>query len=390
MGELLTLILNLLLYILLFVFTWKKNKHFGPAEILILMYILVAFFGVVYYKSNPSMWNLDFLNLLYLFFIFYIFQVPISNNRYIVVNDLPVRNVKFYSFVAIVFICFSLFSCIVYIPQVILALKSPDWSEIYNEAHEETESNLLLKLANLFFHLRYLGIVLFFYFLSLANKSKFFLLLLGISSFLPIVLLTIKAASRGALVSLAISLFLTFKLFEYVIPRSIKRVLFRIVLISIPIMLTYLISVSNSRFEYGKTSYDSAESSYVAYLGQSMLNFDNGLMSSITAYSDGGYLLNIESRLNRIRGANFGAGFITFIGCLYLDFGPMGTFLIALIFTLWLKNIVRRKYHGIPELFLITTYFMFLFDGVFVVGRGYGQQWIETLFIYSVLKIMRK
>ena len=48
---------------------------------------------------------------------------------------------------------------------------------------------------------------------------------------------------------------------------------------------------------------------------------------------------------------------------------------------------VSRRKLDVADVFLLLTYAMTLINGVFVLGRGYGMQWVETFFIYLVLKI---
>ena len=48
---------------------------------------------------------------------------------------------------------------------------------------------------------------------------------------------------------------------------------------------------------------------------------------------------------------------------------------------------MQKKRKGIPELFFLLTYLMYLFNGVFVMGYGYGIQWIEAIFIYIALRV---
>ena len=63
---------------------------------------------------------------------------------------------------------------------------------------------------------------------------------------------------------------------------------------------------------------------------------------------------------------------------------------MALLASFFIKKFLKKRDRGIPELFIILYYLMYLFNGVFVNGLGYGNQWLETIFIYIMLKFAEK
>lgn len=382
---------NALLYCLLFLITWKKNKTIGTSEVLLLIYVAVSIAGIFYYYDNPHIWDLNPLYFLYLFVIFFIFFKPVMCDNRIEVTNNPLTSPNLYKKIAVLYIILALYSCIIYIPQVYLILKNPEWADLYSEAHEEIEGNIYTKIANLFFHFRYLGLVLFFSFLAQKDVSKFFLFILGIASFLPVLLVTIKSASRGGIVALAGSIYLTYSLFKKILSPEIRKNLRTIAVCLIPMIFIYFMAVTISRFgDNLSTGYDSSESSLLSYLGQSMLYFNYGVMDSTTEYAWGGYMFDKSDAVNQIRGSHFGYSFITFIGTLYIDYGPLGTFLLAIAASNLMKRMIKTRRYGIPELFLTLYYLMYLFNGVFVNGLGYGYQWLETIIIYLLLKLAGK
>lgn len=388
MGDLVVVIINSLMYILLFGITWQLNRKIGVSEILLSIYVVVSFFGIVYFLESPSAWNLSLFNLMYLFFVFCIFFIPVMQDEKTEVKECPLHYYSIYKKVGLFYIIIASYSCIVYLPQVYLALTNPNWAEIYNEAHDVIEGNIYTKLANLFFHIRYLGIILFFSFLTKKDEKKWFVIAMGLAAFLPVFLVAIIQASRGGVVALAISIALTFRMFSQALPKNVVRIIYKLALIAAPLMIIYFIAVSISRFEGVKAKeFDSTESSLIMYLGESMLYFDDGVMNGVTEYAHGGYILDIPERISQIRGDHFGVHFMTFIGCLYLDFGPLGTIIYALLIAAYWKLFMRKESFGIPELFFLLTYLMYLFNGVFVMGYGYGIQWLEAIFIYFALRI---
>lgn len=379
-----TVIINFFLYFVLLFIIWWKNKRFSAIEILLLMYAMVSFCGIIYYQQGTEQWQFDIFYFLYLFFVFFIGVLPIKNTSKIEVNYSPIRYSVFYKIVSWVFIGLSIYSCIVYLPQVIFVLTNPDWAELYADSHDESLAFSGSVLANAFFHIRYLGIVLFFSFLP-EKKSIFFKTILGIASFLPVTLVTLTKASRGGIVSLVVSLILSFMIFKPLYPhKTIKRVAL-IALILMPLAFIYFMAVSTSRFD---TNSSTLEDSFLSYIGQPMLCFNYGVMDSITGYANGAYMFNIGDYGRLIKGCHFGSGFITYIGCLYLDYGFWGTIFIAALVAILVKAVINsRKRLGIPELFILVTYFMLLFNGVFILPPSYGQQWIEAAIIYLLLRL---
>ena len=97
-------------------------------------------------------------------------------NRF-VIQENPLSSYNVYRTIAKVYIVLAIFSSIVYFPIALDSLYSSDLADIYEMAHEEKEGNLFSKFTNLFFHVRYLGMVLFFSFLAKEKQSKIFLLL---------------------------------------------------------------------------------------------------------------------------------------------------------------------------------------------------------------------
>ncbi len=381
-------IINAFLYLLLFFFFYKKNRQIGPIEILIALYAFVAICAVNLFFIDKNRWELHLGYFIYLFIAVFVFLLGVSNDRAIVLHKNPISSYSFYKKLSILYIVLALFSCFFYMPQVIYVLENPKWALLYEDSHEATDTSIIIKLANLFFHLRYLGVVLFFSILSHEKSSKELKILLGIGAFLPVFIVTMLNASRGGLIILVASLVMTYFMFRPILASSIKKTIKRFFIILAPIFVLYFIGVSVSRFSDDlATGYSSTNDALWDYLGHSMLYFNNGVMDCITSYGHGSYMFALHD--NSIKGTNFGTNFITFVGCLYLDFGAIGTLLIGLLVSLLLKGLCHRSL-GIPELFLILNYLMFLFYGVFVTASGFGYQWIEILIIYFGLKIFDK
>lgn len=384
------LIINLLMYLGALIYLFCKRKIIDIGTIITGVYASVAFFCIINYNLYKPKWHLELLPFVYLFCVYIFLVFPfIKYDIKLKYNPIFKHTADFYKKLSYIYIGLSTFSCIVYVPQVIDILLNPNWAELYLDAHEETESGLLIKIANIFFHIRTLGLVLFFSYLIKGNNNKLFIYLLGISSILPIILVTIKNASRGGFVALLISLLFVFVFYYNLIPvKTRKRIIYSSLIFGL-VSYIYLVSVTNARFE--NNPYIDAETSVIDYLGHSMLVFAYGIFDSINNYSWGGFMFKLGELaksgivMDSYYGTHFGSSFFTVVGDLYLDFGPFFTILISLLISQFFTNKAKYRF-GIPETFLFMSYAIFLFNGVFVHGRGYGQQWIEILIIYYLLK----
>lgn len=379
-------VLNTILYFLLFIVIWRKNKKIGVGGWLSLVYLTVAILCLNTYYSSPSSWQLSFLYFVYLFFVVLLFFIPLFKESRIaaIKNPIDTYNIKWYKLFTWFYICISLLSCIVYYPQFEAALLNPDWTDLYEASHEVKDSNIFTKFVNLFFHLRFLGVVLFFSFLSKKGVGKFFLILLGVGAFLPLIFVTIANASRGGIISIGFSVLLSFLMFKEIVPRNAKRVIYSLFLLVIPLAGIYFWSVTFSRFG-DSPLYEDINDSMLYYAGHSMLCFNYGIMDSITGFADGGYMFD-TSAVNNIKGTHFGTDFMTFVGCMYLDCGFIMSLILSLLVCLVMNSFMKKINKGIPEYFIILTYIMFLFNGVFVLPRGYAMQWVEAIVIYMLLK----
>lgn len=378
-------ILNALLYLTLFLVHYLRSKRITVGIFLAFVYTAIACFCIVSVNNEPSKWSLTLWPFIYLFICVYFFLRPMLVNTKLNIrfesSDYPI-----YKKIAQIYICMSLFSCLVYLPVAYEHILNPQWADLYTESHEVKETNFFIKISNLFFHIRYLGLILFFYFLTYGAKIKFHVLM-GISAILPVLLVTICNASRGGLIALAVSVILTYFMFSSYLSKKIKRFLKTMLLLILPVGVIYVVAVTLARFD-PSISYVSAEDSVTYYLGHSMLMFNYGLVDTINRYWYGNYMFGLgELPYN---GTHYGTDFFTIVGAFYQDFGPILSFILILFISKYFDKIFKKKQIGIPEFFLILTYSMLVFNGVFVVGVGYGIQFIEAFLIYYILKKYQK
>lgn len=356
--------------------------------VLLLAYTLVSFFCILNYKLDPSQWKLQVGYFAYLYFAIILLLYPFLVNSYEVAPDYKVRNEKFYRLVAWIYVGLSAFACTVYFPVAYEAIVNPNWMELYLDAHEEVEGTMFTKFANLFFHLRYLGIALLYYYSSQSGCGRLLKVSLWIMSILPLCLVTISNASRGGFVEIFVVFIIAFSIYRHKISKKTMRVLKTCALIFIPAMVVYLSVVTIARFEgtnYAETTADTV----IVYLGHSMLSFVYGIADSINRFSWGGYFLGTETVRGISNGTHVGSGFFTIVGNLYWDFGPLLTIVVILLINKFWKKMSKNTI-GLPEAFLLITYGMTLYRGIFVLGLGWGIQLIEGFIIYFLLRFFQR
>lgn len=379
-------IFNACLYVILLLYQIKENGIVNFNICVILIYAIVSVVCVFYYKSGDYYYDLTLIPFLYLFTTNVIFFRPLLGET-IKVKNSPIVDDKLYKTVAWVFIGFSCLASFVYYQKMMNSIMLDSWQDVYSDAQDARESTIFTKLTNVFFHLRYLGIVLFFSYAAKIQKFNFFLITLGIFSFLPLILSSVSIASRSGAIYLIASLGMTYLLFRELLPLKIKAVLLNIAIGLGAILGIYFFAVTYSRFD--ETLGVDSSDSFLRYFGHSMLTFNYGVMDTINGYLWGDYFFGADLNFNKI-GTHFGSAFMTHVGCLYVDFGPIFTLIIAIIVSSFILKIVRKGQYDVPDLMMLVTFANYLFNGVAVMPPSFGKQWVEALIMYSVLKFFQR
>jgi len=233
------------------------------------------------------------------------------------------------------------------------------------------------------------GIIMCFYYLT-NKKSKVIIFLLFTAWIGREFVDSALTASRGMIVNMLLKLLLVFVFFKQAIDKRIRR-MFVILCAILAIPLTmYIVAVTTSRFD------DGAASSVFYYLGHSMSTFNANVMGTMHDYAGGKYmfreifnLLGLDSTIStKALGMTHGSGFFTYIGTFYIDFGPIGTFLMCLLINRLLWSFVKKKKFLFSDLVIILYLISFFMNGVFVIGGGYAWTWLMILLLYYLLRMI--
>ena len=383
-----------ILIILLCVDIYRKCT-FSVTSIVILFYLLVAIAGIFVYKERAYT-NLNFFPSLYFAFICFIFFLPLMSKRSLVVNGFHIQKTRSLSVVLIVYVLFAFFNIIDQLNFLKSALIGGNFAALKQMAYGgeiSLRNGFFWNVSRTYVSSLWMAVMLYgFYILKDDNQpflKGFSYILLGI---LPEFITCIVYTYRGGIGVIALLVISAYFLFKnvYSLKRKIQlRVLFIILFL---LLLSIIIAITVSRF--GDAG---AGSSFVSYLGQSMINFNANVASRIHSFANGkyffanfynmtvddvcrDYLYGIES--------NNGANLHTFVGNLVLDFGFIGGVIAALtsstISFLILCN--KRKYDFADASFLMF-YISFLCTGAFHSKCGFSFDCMAFFTIYAILKI---
>lgn len=387
-------IVNTLLYLIAIIIYWFRKKSFDLGFVLLSAYFITALCCIFNYAQSPNAWHLIIWPFVYLFSVIILFLRPfLKYNTDSISRKTVVTNMSLYKSYCIIYIVAS--GLVLYFNYTtgISNLLSADWFAIREQQYAgdvvlyNSQFERIVKIFTAYF--TPLSIILAFYYLSI-NKNKWLSALLILVISLNNFSSSLLNASRGRMFFLVLELFLGYFFFKEKIDKKIKRrlILFGSILLSI--ILIYTIAITNSRFEFSQT-FDSSRNSIIYYFGHSMLAFDYGIADSIQRFMEGDFILGTnESRymsgFDTYAGTHFGTSFFTFVGALYLDFGPYITAFIALIIPIPFMNILKKKKYDLADVFLLFFAADYLLKGVTVVGRGYIIQIAMTIAIYVLLK----
>lgn len=394
------IIFNALLYLFTLIVYWIIKRKFNLGFLILTAYTLIASLAIPYDYFLGLLYPHDvtLLPFVYLFIVLLIFIRPYLKYDENLVDKIKVRSVNKLKIIAYLFILSMFFSAYILLPEAIKNIEGGEWQDVRNELYSgdlevAKYSNFLEQIMLIYNqYFRLVSIVIFFYFLTLKKQNRLFIVLLGLSCFVPIMLMSICTSSRGMMANLFLEFLAGFFLFKSQLSVAIKKKLYKVGLIFVSTILVYSIAVTISRFGE-ETNYGSSELSLLDYFGQPMLVFNDGV-ADMDSYANGKYffkilleILGYDATYDQVRmGGHWGFGFYTFIGSFFIDFGPIGTFIIALFFPILIKRNVDGKVIYFENLFLFYFFFIFFLEGVFVTGESSIIAWLFAMVVYLFLK----
>ena len=385
-------LLNGLFYLITVFLIYRKTKSITIGVVLLAIYAVSALFSIIlyFYFNGYGVTNYNNITLfpfVYLYVMLLINFIPIIKFKEYKIRNIIPPNSLILKFFTYFIIAISLYSLIKYLPEYItkistMIINNDEFADTYRSGSENSMMKTSLNYSNLVFVVAssFSDIVLFLFFYYLTKKkSKVIIILLGISMLLPL-LQSIANAGRYGLITFLLTTISLFTLFRNLIDKKILRpIIFSFLLISIAILIvTFLIT--SSRFtnrDYGK--YDTIYS-IVSYAGQPMLNFNNYIFTA-KGYENGdntfpiirmmlGLDYSITPHLRQYKWSSIMGIpleiFYTFIGDFYLDYGPIISLILFILFSIFfLKNAYVSENIPIHRFLLIYILFLICSQGVF-------------------------
>jgi len=388
-------IINALLYVFaLFIYSFKRKKIDG-GFILLATYTFIAIIGLALFVSDPSEWHLKLWPFIYLFVICLLFFRQFffdSDNLY---KKFMKPNMKVLSIFSILYIICSLISIYYGLGSAAKNLAENAFNEAYADnavGSVVLYSNQIERFAKIFAqYLQPIAMLTVFYYLTLQNVKPLKIILLTLAVILPTLVSSVIIGNRSMIVQFLILLLICYFIFHRGISKKRKKIIMIPSLLFVLLVFALLTSVTVSRFGEEKGT-----SSVFFYLGHSMLTFNYGITDTIQDYSYGKYFFSWfidffggNSKIGNL-GTHCDGAFFTFVGPLYMDFGPVGTFIIAMIVPSFISRFFKHKKHtDMANIYMYVFSLNHITYGSLVVGSGSSLIWMMAFIIYGVLKIFK-
>lgn len=419
------LIIYALAWVWLFFYHQKRVVNFGAGSFLFLLYVFISFASIVLFNHQEFVmgqskgWEeLYLLPFVYLFLAIWLTSTPILNYDKAKVRIIVPPNSQILNVVAIIIVASSVWSVMIhwdYIVQglTMIILNIDNAADLYADKADVYENlSAGLKGANIFqllLHYIYtlfrdFNILFFLYYLT-QKKTKILPILLGIGTFFEI-LFSISSGNRTGLLLPVFTIAITYFTFSGFFKRKVRRKVVFVSAIVGAVIVVFFGIITISRFRDYTAG---AQGSIFFYAGQANLNFD------VYAFDNGGIrygdrtMMLFKGWLDDATPSNRGdllakypslkitdGLFSTYIGDIMIDFGPIVTTLILLLFTLIANKITRPKGGCMYFDQIILLYFvlcicsrgcMYLFDFSL---KGGNWRMIGFLLMYLLFRFTRE
>lgn len=380
----------ILLSITLYSFT-KKFNILG--RIIYLLYTFVALCAVVAVNEGALNYSTTFFPYIFLIIAYVIFFAPfLKRNSQLSVLKVQKHINNRYVFVLLIYCICTAITIKCFLPSVINLMRTGNWAmnrySLYQGEMQFPYSNVFELIAmNLTDYLRLIVLVVSFALLR-ENKENRKKIVLAYSSIVAAVVSMLCSAiytsSRGTIVNTFILVMAIYCFFQTDYEKNRKRYFTIIAMLGVAAVVPYIIAVTVSRFD------SSSQSAVLSYFGQAPVIFNSGVWG-IDRYMYGkfafGSLFGYTEFSEASIGGTWDNGFYTFVGWLFIDWGPLGVIIIGIIITACVNRFVCKMQYSISDVYLIFFVYSTLLQGVFVIGRSYCYTLVIGIAIYFVFKV---
>lgn len=367
-------------------------KRYNPLGIfLMILFDLTAFFAILSYNRKLiDVTEVTIFGLFFLVLAYCLFAAPFLRREYVFGAEKVISTNRNYYLFALFYIIVTIVSIKCYLPTILNMLGGGfDWGTnrmaFNNGELSFPYSNTIEYLCiNLSSYLQLVALIVGFKMISEESKKVLGFILLG-CGILTDLMASMYNSSRGSILILGMLILGMYVFFNSSFEKNIKR--FAIIagaMISV-VVVPYVIEVTVSRF-----SRSAALNSIIFYFGHAPTTFAANIVT-IDKLSWGQYglgrLFGVTSFSQSAVGGSWGDAFYTFVGWLYIDWGPIGVILIGIAMYFLLNHLTKKETYLISDVFLFFFVYKTLLSGVFVIGRNYCYTIVSSLIIYVILRI---
>ena len=379
------LVLNIIAWIVTFAKYQKKKLYFDAGSIIIFSFLLYSIsslflFNDPFWSSEAKFKQLHLFPFIYLYLMLMLAAWPVTRLRKLKIIEIQKPTNLLFNTISIILIVCSLALLPEILPKIVSGLirivfDSAAGLDIYNDTmhysnikniHDGKISNLPSIIAGL---LSDLGILMFFYYLTLKKRNRFITIGLIIACIIPI-LDNIAMSQRGPVLDRVVTVIISYFALRKFIPRNINNVIKKTGIIFVVAITIPIVAITTSRFD--RVGSGGAASSLLFYSGQQNLFFNNyGLDNGGLRYGDRTFPLfkrmlgfdnvprNFVERRAKYPHLKINDGsFIGFVGDFTLDFGPFVAPLIFIFFTFFIVRHTRVRNGKMLFHQLILVYFV--------------------------------
>lgn len=362
----LILIINIICWAFVTIRYYIQRKQIDSAVFLLstfLVYSICSYQTFNYEYGNFRGVELSILPLIYLFLMILLTMSPILRFNIAKIKKFPCNNYR-----VLDFLCWAFIVCmaiklpfdIAHIREGFLQIMMDQGSELYTDVKNEGKSAegayVISSLPTIYVNISVEIITLIAFYNTYKKRRPKFTLI----TFLAIALTplgSIASGQRGGAFNIIIVVIGTFFLFAPILDNKIKKVVKKIGIISLGCIMVPIVALTVSRF--GSRGENAAEQSVYSYMGQQNIYFDlyafdnNGLRYGDRVFPLFKKFLGFDNVPNnfwerRMKYPKLKINdevFIGYIGDFLLDFGPIISTILFILFALIFLKITFIKKH---------------------------------------------
>ena len=370
----------MMVWVLTLIWYHKRYKNIDAGSMVIGSYVAYAFFSIV--TLNDDLFNIEYEHLSFFPFLFLYIMLMIALSPVIYLHFNQPENIENPYSKSLYIPCVIIIICVIFllpdalsggtgggVVQLLTDTEAGKTAYLEQLANKEDSGSTIRNLPSVIFNVLIdCCTFLFFYFSTRKSENKYFLQALFLAIFVGMIIPVLNG-QRGSVIKSALTIIVAYALFRRYLSERFNRMA-QIIGITMAVILAIPITaITLSRFGDRKGS-DGASGFVYWYIGQANIYFNNSALDP-GGIRYGDRTLNLFKRLiwsdtpknyveRRDKYHNLEIDdyyFTTFVGDFVIDFGPIGAFIIFVVFNIWVLNEIRPRDGTIKLHQLLLLYF---------------------------------